>query len=70
MLEALALFQRLQNVFDIGRCYHRLGWLEQREGNRPAAIAHFSEALRCLEQVQSPDAEKVRASLRKLGERA
>ncbi len=68
MMEGLALFQRLNAVLDLGLCYQCLGWLEQREGNRWAAIMHFREALRCLEQVQSPTAEGVRASLRTLGE--
>ena len=68
MMEALALFQRLNAVLDLGYCYQHLGWLERDQGNRAAAIAHFREALRCLEQVQSPDAEDVRANLRTLGE--
>ncbi|HLW02283.1 MAG TPA: TIR domain-containing protein [Ktedonobacterales bacterium] len=67
MLEGLALLQRLNDVLNLGWCYERLAWLEQRQGNNAAAIAYFREALRCLEQVQSPDAEKVRARLRKLG---
>ena len=54
---------------NIGKCYEFLAWIEEQQGNT-AAVAHYGEALRCLEQVQSPKAEKVRANLRRLGEEA
>lgn len=64
--EALAISERLGDIYNIGKAHQFLAWLEQREGNAPAAIAHYREALRCFEQVQSPDAEEVRADLHKM----
>jgi Tfp pilus assembly protein PilF len=66
MLESLALYERLNDPYNIAFCHQYLAWLEEREGTIDAAIAHYREALRCFEQVQSPDAEEVRADLRRL----
>jgi len=67
MLEALAIFERLSDMYDIALCHTYLAWVDQREGNLVGAIAHFREALSRFEQVLSPDAEEVRRSLRELG---
>jgi tetratricopeptide (TPR) repeat protein len=65
--EALAISERLSDVYNIGKAHQFLAWLDRDEGNRAGAIAHYREALRRFEQVQSPDAEDVRADLRRLG---
>ncbi len=49
--------------------YEGMDALEKQQDNRSAAIAHYCEALRRFEQIQSPDAEGVRAHLRALGAR-
>jgi tetratricopeptide (TPR) repeat protein len=67
MMQGLALFRHLNALLEMGWCYQRLAWLERDAGNTTGAVAHFREALRCFEQVQSPDAEQVRAALRRLG---
>jgi hypothetical protein len=65
--EALAICERLSDISGVGDCHQFLAWLDRDAGNATGAIAHFREALRCFEQVQSPDAEEVRADLRRLG---
>ncbi len=64
--ESLEISKRLGKIDDMGKCHQFLAWLDSEEGNRVYAIAHYREALRCFEQVQSPDAEQVRVDLRKL----
>jgi len=64
--EALAISERLSDIYNIGKAHQFLAWLDEGEGNNAGAIAHYREALRRFEQVQSPDAQEVRADLRKL----
>jgi tetratricopeptide (TPR) repeat protein len=68
--EALAISERLSDISNIGKSRQFLATLDRDAGNRAEAIVHFREALRCFEQVQSPDAEQVRADLRQLGANA
>lgn len=64
--QALAISERYTNVYSIGQCHQFLAWFDEDEGKRTDAVVHHYEALRCFEQVQSPDAEEVRADLRRL----
>ncbi len=65
--QSRAIYERLGDVYEIGRCHQQLAWLDERERKHDEVIAHYREALRRFEQVQSPDAEDVRAALRELG---
>ena len=65
--DALAISERLGDIYAAGKAIEFLGRADTYRGDIPAAIAHFREALRRFEQVQSPDAEIVRAALRRLG---
>ncbi len=68
MREAIATFERLGMPWEVAACYLYLARLDTRFGDRDAAIEHYREALRCFEQVGSPDAEDVRGALQRLGE--
>ncbi len=64
--QALEISTRLGSIQYIGDCHQFLAWVEADVDNRSASVAHDHEALRCFVQVQSPDAEDVRAHLRAL----
>ena len=68
MIEAsLQICERLSDVDKAGYCHAFLAELDEGAGDIPAAIAHYREALRRFERVQSPQAEDMRAALRRLG---
>jgi Tfp pilus assembly protein PilF len=66
--QSMAISERLNDVYNIGKCQEYLASIEAQQGNREEAIAHCQEALRRYEQVQSSDAEKIREALRRLDE--
>jgi tetratricopeptide (TPR) repeat protein len=68
--QSLAISEGLSDLYTIVKDHHFLAWIEAQQGNRTAAVAHLREALRCFKQVQAPEAEEVRAVLRRLGEQA
>src|SRR5262249_3873418 len=53
-------------VFWIGGTHLYLARIDEAQGEHQSAIAHYREALRCLEQVQSPNAEEARTALQRL----
>ncbi len=67
ILKGIEINTRLDDVYMTGKSYELLARLGEQEGNRDAAITPYPEALRRLEQVQSPDASRMRAALRRLG---
>jgi tetratricopeptide (TPR) repeat protein len=68
LADCQCISERLSDVYKAGKAHQFLAWLDERESYRDAAIAHYREALRYFEQVESPDAEQVRADVRKLEE--
>lgn len=64
---SLEINKRLRAIYFIGKGHEFLGMVDEQEGKKAEAIVHYREALRRFEQVQSPDVEAVRASLRQLG---
>ncbi|HEV2238482.1 MAG TPA: hypothetical protein VGR57_17625, partial [Ktedonobacterales bacterium] len=67
MREALAIFDRLQIVLDVGLTYLYLARLDRLFGNHDAAIENYRQALSRFEQILSPDANEARQALRELG---
>ena len=65
--QAMDISAHLDDVNMVAIIHSMLAELNRRSGDIPSAIAHYREALRRFEQVQSPNAEDVRAALRDLG---
>lgn len=65
--EALEFFKESSDVYASGLCYWRLAELDERDRKRDAALGNYREALWRFDHVQSPNADKVRAALRRLG---
>lgn len=67
ILEAMKHSEQLNDHLRMGIIYQFLAWLDEREGNREAAINHYHTALSRFEQAQlRTSAARTRASLRRL----
>ncbi|GEM_PF-2016359 len=63
--KSLAISELLGDIHGMGDCHQFLAWLARDQGNNAQAVAHYREALRCYEKVQSPSAEGVRTALQR-----
>jgi tetratricopeptide (TPR) repeat protein len=63
--KSLAICELLGDIHGMGDCHQFLAWLARDQGNNAQAVAHYREALRCYEKVQSPSAEGVRTALQR-----
>ena len=65
--KALAIFDKLETRWQIGRTFYELGELAQIQNNPAAARDHYSKALANFEALgAAPDADRTRIALDKL----